>query len=129
MAHHRKDMLVPALVGTYSVAGLLIGRSLKPMSSPLSFEHLLVVGGTSAAAAYVSPMITHRVMCPWLPTAPLVNAAVSSALLWAALRAESVDPESAAMFVPVQMASSLLAEYVAHEIRKQRESAEENNSQ
>lgn len=121
-------MVVPALVGAFSVAGLFLGRSFRPNSLPLSFEQLIVVGGTSAAAAYVSPMITHRLMCPWLPTAPLVNAAVSSALVWAALRAESVDPASAAMFVPVQIALSLLAEYVSHEMRKQQQSSEENES-
>jgi len=112
-------MLVPLLVGAYSVAGLYLGRALRGSgSSPLTLEQVLVVGGTSAAAAAVAPMITHRMMCPWSATTPLVNAGVSSALVWAALRAETFSEESAFMFVPVQMGSSLLADYVAHEMSK-----------
>ena len=116
--HAREDFTVPALVGAYAVGGLLIGRALRSSSSPLKFEQLLLVGGTSAVAAYVAPMVTHRVVSKWSPSTPIVNAAISSGLAWAAFRAESFDADSAAMFVPVQMASSLLAEYVAHQMKK-----------
>ncbi len=112
-------MLVPLLVGAYSVAGLYLGRALRGgSSSALTLEQVLLVGGTSAAAAAVAPMITHRVMCPWSASTPLVNAGVSSAIVWAALRAETFNNDSALMFVPVQMGSSLLAEYVAYEMTK-----------
>ncbi len=109
---------MPVLVGAYAVGGLFLGRALRSSVSPISFEQVLLVGGTSAAAAAVSPMITHNVVCRWSATAPLVNAAVSGAITYTAFRAAGVDGDSSAMFVPVQMASSLLAEYVAHELQK-----------
>ena len=112
--HHRKEMAVPLLTGAYAIAGVFLSRALRRSSSPVTLEQILLLGGTSAAAAYVSPMITHRFMCPWSPTAPLVNAGISGALAWAALRAERFDEDSAAMFVPLQIASLVLAENVTH---------------
>ena len=107
-------MTVPLLTGAYAVAGVFLGRALRRSTMPVTFEQILLLGGTSAAAAAVSPMIAHRLICPWSPTAPLVNAGISGALAWAALRAEMFDENSAAMFVPVQIASNVLAENVTH---------------
>ena len=112
---HQKDMLtVPALVGIYAIAGLYIQRAMRGSSSPLHLENVLVVGGTSAVAAVVAPMLTKPWLCPYRPLTPIANAAVSSALAYLLMRVESVDADGAAMFIPVQMISSLLAQQVAH---------------
>ena len=118
MKHPRSSLVVPALVGVYSIAGLYLGRALRNSSANVSLGQVLLLGGTSAAAAAVAPMISHRLMCPWSPTTPLVNAGISSALVWGAMRAEGFMEDSAALFVPVQIGSSLLAEVVAHELLK-----------
>ena len=118
-------MYVPALVGAYAVGGLFLGRALRSSSSAITFEQILLVGGTSAAAAAVSPMITQSLMSEWSPSTPIVNAGISSALSWAAFRAEGFDADSAAMFVPVQIASSLLAEYVAYQMREAKKEKDE----
>jgi hypothetical protein len=104
------------LVGVYSVAGLYLGRAMRNSSTYIGLDQVLLVGGTSAAAAYAAPMITHRITCPHSASAPFINAGVSSALMWLALQAESMDADSASMFVPVQIGSSLLAEYTSKEM-------------
>ena len=118
LKHSRSDMTVPVLVGAYSIGGLFLGRALRSSTSPVSLSQIVLVGGTSAAAAAVSPMITHRLMCQWSASAPLVNAAVSSGVQYIALRVVGTSMDDSAMFVPVQMASSVLAEYVAKEMNK-----------
>jgi hypothetical protein len=110
----QKNMvLIPALVGAYAVAGLFIQRAMRGSSAPLQFEQVLLVGGTSAVAAAVTPYITSSFICPHKPLAPVVDASVSSGLVYGLMRLESVDMDGAAMFVPIQLLSTLLAHQVA----------------
>ena len=111
-------LAVPLLTGTYAVAGLYLGRALSNTQSPLGFGTALMIGGTSAVAAGVSPMVTQMVICRHSPLAPILDAGVSSALTWGALRAESIDPTSAAMFIPLSIGSYLLARAVQHAMIK-----------
>jgi hypothetical protein len=113
-----KDMItVPALVGAYAVAGLFIQRALRGSSTPLQVEQVALIAGTSAVAAFSTPFLTRPFMCPYRPMAPFVDATVSSGLMYSLLRLESVDSEGAAMFLPVQLLSTLLAHQVAHMMR------------
>ena len=113
-----KDMItVPALVGAYAVAGLYIQRGLRGSTTPLQVEQVALIAGTSAVAAFVTPFLTRPFVCPYRPTAPFADAGVSSALVYTLMRLESVDAEGAAMFVPVQLLSTLLAHHVARLIR------------
>ena len=113
-----KDMItVPALVGAYAVAGLYIQRGLRGSTTPLHVEHVALIAGTSAVAAFVTPFITRPFVCPYRPMAPFADATVSSGLVYSLLRLESVDAEGAAMFIPVQLLSTLLAHQVARMIR------------
>ncbi len=50
--------------------------------------------------------------------APFLNAVVSSGLAYTFLRVEGVNDESAMMFVPIQLLSTLLAYQVAHMLKK-----------
>ncbi len=108
---------MPALVGAYAVAGLFIQRGLRGSSSPLQFEQVALIAGTSAVAAFATPFITRPFVCPLRPMAPFVDATVSSGLVYGLLRLESVDAEGAAMFLPVQLLSVLLAHQVAPMLR------------
>jgi hypothetical protein len=58
-------------------------------------------------------------MCEYRPLTPVADAAVSSALVYGLLRFESVGAEEAAMFLPIQVVSSLLAHYVKHYMWKE----------
>ena len=93
-------------------------------SATLPLEQALLIGGTSAVAAAVTPMLTRPFFCQHRPTTPLVNAVVSSGLVYALMLAESVDSTGAAMFLPVQILSTLLAYQVAHMLKKRRKKAE-----
>jgi hypothetical protein len=112
--HHKDMVTIPALVGAYAIAGLYIQRTMRGSSSPIQFEQVLLVGGTSAVAAAVTPFITSPFICPYKPMAPLADAAVSSGLVYGLMRLENVDASGAAMFLPVQLLSTLLAHHVAH---------------
>ena len=109
--------LVPVLVGVYAIAGLFIQRAIRGSSAPLLLEKVLVVGGTSAAAAAVTPLITRPFICPRKPLSPFIDAGVSSGLVYGLMRLEGVDAEGAAMFLPVQVLSTLLAHQVARMIK------------
>lgn len=111
-------LAVPILTGAYAVAGLYLGRALSNTQAPLGFGTAVMIGGTSAVAAGVSPMLTQMVLCRHSPLAPIFDAGVSSALTWGALRAESIDPTSAAMFIPLSIGSYLLARAVQHAMVK-----------
>lgn len=111
-------LAVPLLTGAYAVAGLYLGRALSNTQSPLDFGTAVMIGGTSAVAAGVSPMLTQMVICRHSPLAPILDAGVSSALTYGALRAESIDPTSAAMFIPLSIGSYLLARAVQHAMVK-----------
>jgi len=122
---HHKDMItIPALVGVYGIAGLFLQRALRGSSAPLQFEHVLLVGGTSAVAAAVSPMLTGPFICPYKPITPVVNALVGSGLVYTLMRLEGIDTDGAAMFLPVQIASTLLAHQVAHMMWKMKHEKE-----
>ena len=112
-------LTVPVLVGAYSVAGIYIQRALRGSSGNLPFEHVLLLAGTSALASFATPMLTRPFMCEYRPLTPVADAAVSSALVYGLLRFESVGAEGAAMFLPIQVVSSLLAHYVKHYIWKE----------
>jgi hypothetical protein len=116
--HHEDMLTIPALVGVYGVAGLFIQRALRGSSTPLQLENLLVVGGTSAVAAAATPFLTTPFICPYKPMTPVVNAVVSSGLVYGLMRLEGVSSDGAAMFVPVQVVSTLLAYQVAHMLWK-----------
>jgi hypothetical protein len=114
-----KDILtIPGLVGAYAIAGLFIQRALRGSSTPLGVQHLALVGGTSAVSSYLTPMLTSPYMCQRRPMAPFLNAVVSSGLAYTFLRVEGVNDESAMMFVPIQLLSTLLAYQVAYMINK-----------
>ena len=110
----------PALVGVYAIAGLYIQRALRGSSAPLLFENVLMVGGTSAVAAAVTPFVTSPFICPRKPLAPFIDAGVSSGLVYGLMRLEGVDADGAAMFLPVQVLSTLLAHQVTRMIRRHR---------
>jgi hypothetical protein len=112
--HHKNMVTIPALVGVYAIAGLYIQRAMRGSSAPLQLENVLLVGGTSAVAAAVTPFITSPFICPYKPLTPFVDAGVSSALVYGLMRLENVDMDGAAMFLPVQVLSTLLAHQVAH---------------
>ena len=116
--HHKNMVTIPALVGVYAIAGLYIQRAMRGSSAPLQLENVLLVGGTSAVAAVVTPFITSPFICPYKPLSSFVDAGVSSGLVYSLMRLEGVDMDGAAMFVPVQVLSSLLAHQVAHMIWK-----------
>ena len=105
---------MPALVGVYSVAGLFVQRALRSSSGALPLEQVLLIGGTSALASFATPMLTRPFMCEYRPLTPVADAAVSSSLVYGLLRLEGVRADEAAMFLPNQVASSLLAHYVKH---------------
>jgi hypothetical protein len=117
---HEDILTVPALVGAYSVAGIYIQRALRGSSGDLPLEHVLLLGGTSALASFATPMLTRPFMCEYRPLTPVADAAVSSALVYGLLRFESVGAEEAAMFLPIQVVSSLLAHYVKHYMWKEK---------
>jgi hypothetical protein len=50
--------------------------------------------------------------------APVLDAAVSSGLVYGLMRLESVDGTEAAMFLPVQLLSTLLAHQVIRMMKK-----------
>jgi hypothetical protein len=110
---NKNRVLIPALVGAYAIAGLFIQRAMRGSSTSLQFDQVLLVGGTSAVAAAVTPYVTSSFICPQKPLAPVVDAAVSSGLVYGLMRLENVDMEGASMFVPVQLLSTLLAHQVA----------------
>jgi hypothetical protein len=114
--HHKNMVTIPALVGVYAIAGLFVQRTLRGSSAPLQFENVLLVGGTSAVAAAVTPFLTSPFICPYKPMSSFVDAGVSSGLVYGLMRLEGVDMDGAAMFVPVQILSTLLAHQVAHMI-------------
>ena len=107
-----EQLTVPLLTGAYSVIGLYLGRAASNSTSSIGLGQVLLVGGTSAVAAAVSPMMSKILISPQSPIAPLLDAGLSSAMTWGALRLERVDADSAAMFVPVTLASYLLARVV-----------------
>ena len=114
-----KDMVtLPALVGAYAIAGLFIQRSFRGSTSPIQFEQVVLVGGTSAVAAAVTPFFTSQFLCPLKPMAPVLDAAVSSGLVYGLMRLENVDGTEAAMFLPVQLLSTLLAHQVIRMMKK-----------
>ena len=102
---------LPLLVGAYSVAGLYLGRALRGAYEPLDMTNVVLVGGTSAVAAYVAPKVSHYIVPHHSPSYPLVNAGVASLLVWGLMSAEGYDQSSSVMFLPVQIASNLLADY------------------
>ena len=99
-----KSLFTPALIGTYAIAGLYIGRAASGSSSRLSLGTVARVAGSSAVSAYAAPMLSNYVVCPSSASRPLVEAGISSAVSWAIL-AGTTGAEGATRFVPVQLIS------------------------
>ena len=106
------SLVTPALVGGYAVVGVYIGRSMLGVKGTLPLTTMALVAGTSAASAYAAPYLTQMVMCPRSPSAPLVEAAISSAISWQLLALTS-GAQSATMFVPIQLGAYVAGKFIA----------------
>ena len=93
--------VVPVTIGAYAVAGVYIGRALKNSSDPLPMNKVLMVAGTSIASAALAARALPFVYEKNADAAPLLEAALSTAISWAALNVE-MGQESATMFAPIQ---------------------------
>ena len=105
-------LFTPVLIGGYAVIGLYIGRNMFGSKGTLPWSSIALVAGTSAASAYAASYVTPMVVCPRSPSAPLVEAAISSAISWQLL-AFSSGTESAMRFVPVQLGAHIAGKYIA----------------
>ena len=110
------DLITPAYVGAAAVGGLYVARYIRGSGGEMGWTQLALAAGTAAAATVVTPAICARLVCPHSPGAPLVEAAASSVVSWAAILAMS-DMESANMFVPVQIGAYLVGTYAAKKLR------------
>ena len=119
-----KGASVPLLAGAYSVAGLVLVRVVSGSSGLPDLETAALVGGTSAVAAAVSPMVTNPLVDRTSSLAPLADAGAAGALTWLALRSLSVSTSEASKFVPIAMASYLLANMVNKAMKTDNESAD-----
>jgi hypothetical protein len=105
-------LITPALIGGYAVIGVYVGRNALGSRGELSWSSIALVAGTSAASAYAAPFLSQMVVCPRSPSAPLVEAAISSAISWQLL-AMTTGAQSATMFVPVQLGAHIAGKYIA----------------
>jgi hypothetical protein len=110
------DYITPAVVGAYAAGGLYVARYFRGSSQEITMTALGAAAAIGAASAVVAPQVTSTMICGHSPGAPLVEAAASSAVAWAAVFALS-DMESANMFVPVQMGAHLAGSWAAKYVR------------
>ncbi len=119
-----KMLFTPALVGMYAVAGLYIGRVLTGSVGAIPLSTVAMVGASSAASAAVAPTLSSFLVCPNSATAPLVEAAISTAISYELIMLAS-SSEDAVRFIPVQLVSYvggvLMAPKVKEWIQKQRQ--------
>jgi hypothetical protein len=112
-----KALFAPALIGTYAIVGLYIGRAASGSTSRLPLGTVALVAGSSAASAYAAPMLSKFVVCPSSASRPLVEAGISSAVSWTIL-AGATGAESATRFVPVQLLSYGAGIYMAPKVKR-----------
>jgi hypothetical protein len=110
------DFITPAVVGVYAAGGLYVARYLRGSSREITMTALGAAAAIGAASAVVAPQVTSSMVCGHSPGAPIVEAAASSAVSWAAVWALA-DMESANMFVPVQMGAHLTGAWAAKYVR------------
>lgn len=111
-----KKLFTPTLIGLYSIAGLYIGRALSGTSRSLPLSTVALVASTSAASALVAPMLSPFVVCPNSASAPLVDAAISSAISFELIMLSS-STEDAVRFIPVQMLSYIGGVFMAPKVK------------
>ena len=109
--------IAPATIGAYAVAGLYIGRALRSSSDPLQTNKVLMVAATSVASAAIAARALPFVFEKHADSAPLVEAAMSTAITWAALNVE-LGSESATMFAPIQFVAHFTGDIAAEMARK-----------
>lgn len=110
-------LLHPGLTGLYAVGGLYIGRTLLGITKPpVNWAMVAVVAGTSLAGATVAPRLLPYVTCPESSSADLVEAGISSGVAWGTLSLLTGEPGQAGVFIPIQVASHLLASYMTPRI-------------
>lgn len=106
----------PVLIGSYAVAGLYIGRALTGSTGKLGLRTVGLVAGSSAVSAYVAPMLVKYITCPQSDSAPLYEAAISSAMSWQILMLTS-GTESATRFIPVQLLAHVSGSYMSPKVK------------
>lgn len=112
-----KKLFTPALIGLYAVAGVYIGRAFSGTRSNLPLSTVALVAGSSAASAYAAPMLSPFLVCPNSASAPLVEAAISSAISFElVMLASSMD--DATRFIPVQLISYVGGVFMAPKVKK-----------
>ena len=81
-------------------------------NTPVNWQMLTVLAGTSIASSALAPRVLPYLMCPESSSADLVEAGVSAGLSWGTLALLSQRPADAGMFIPIQVGSHLLATYM-----------------
>ena len=104
--------LQPSLTGVYAIGGLYISRNLTGTNTPVNWQMLAVLAGTSIASSALAPRVLPYLVCPESSSADLVEAGVSAGLSWGALALMSQRPADAGMFIPIQVGSHYLATYM-----------------
>ena len=119
--------IAPATIGAYAVAGLYVVRALKKSTEPLPTNAVLMVAATSVAAAAISARALPLVYEEKADSAPLVEAAMSTAFTGAALNAV-LGSESALMFAPIQFIAHFTGDIAAEMARKKMAGLQEESS-
>lgn len=113
-----KDYKAAVAVGAFSVAGLYIARWARGSSAPISTNQVLMAAGTSGAAAWAAPYVSGMIVCDKADSAPYVETAVSTALTWPLMYYLTGDAETANMYLPVQLGSTVAGNYAVGKFRK-----------
>jgi hypothetical protein len=118
--------VTPLTIGAYAVAGVYIGRALKNSTDSLPLNKVLMVAATSTAAAAIAAKALPHVFEKEADSAPLVEAALSTAITWAAINAE-MGRESATMFAPIQFIAHFTGDIAGEMVKKNLEGMAEES--
>ena len=106
------DYTKPAYIGASALAGLYLSNYLQGTSVSLSLAQMATVAAIGAASGVAAPMLTGSLVCSHSPAAPVVEAAASGGVGYAAVYLLYGGGSQAAMFLPVQAGAHLVGTWL-----------------